>query len=278
MTSPDPLAPAALTPIGVFHGHAKYPYDVPRQGVLAEDNLGWLELFPGHHFDMALEGLKGFSRLWILFLFHQNTGHWHPKVQPPRHTRQKVGVFATRSPYRPNPLGLSCVELLDIHDHTLLVRGHDLLDGTPILDIKPYLPYADAFPQASAGWTREQTLPEYQVAFSPALEEKLRWLADHGLACLPQFLREQLGEAPDDPKRHRLQRTPQGAWALAYRTWRIPFHLQEDKQQVLALDLLSAYSPKELLPNTPDPYGDKDLHRAFLLQFPPAGKEILGAR
>ena len=266
-----PLPPLSLTPIGLFHCQARYPYDVPRQGTLAGGNLGWLELAPGHNFEAALEGLEGFSRVWLLFLFHQNGGRWRPKVQPPRHTRQKVGLFATRSPYRPNPIGLSCLELLEIRGRTLLLRGHDLLDGTPVLDIKPYLPYADAFPQAQAGWTTRQELPEYPVRLAPALEEKLRWLEGHGLACLRDFLREQLGEAPDDPKRHRLAPAgPGGAAALAYRTWRIPFLLQEGG--VLALDIHSAYRPEELLPQAPDPYQDKALHRLFQAAFPtPAG-------
>jgi len=97
-----------------------------------------------------LRDLDGFERVWLVFAFHRSEG-WKPLVKPPR-GRLKRGVFATRSPHRPNAIGLSAVQLVSIEGHTLRVRGVDLLDGTPILDIKPYVPYADAFPDAKAGW------------------------------------------------------------------------------------------------------------------------------
>ncbi len=98
----------------------------------------------------AFQDLAGFERIWLLFVFHRSEG-WKPRVRPPRGGGQR-GVLATRSPHRPNPLGLSAVELLAVQERSLHVRGIDLLDGTPILDIKPYVPYADAFPEACAGW------------------------------------------------------------------------------------------------------------------------------
>ena len=142
-----------FTPIGIFRCDAKYAYDVPRQGILAGENVGRVELAPGMNFEAALDAIEGFSRIWLIFAFDRNEGRWRPKVQPPRHIDHKVGVFATRSPYRPNPIGLSCVELLEVKGRVLVVKGHDLLDGTPILDVKPYLPYADSFPDAAPGWT-----------------------------------------------------------------------------------------------------------------------------
>ena len=98
----------------------------------------------------AFRDLVGFERIWLLFAFHRSEG-WRPEVRPPR-GGGKRSVLATRSPHRPSPIGLSAVELLAVDGHTLRVRGVDLLDGTPILDIKPYVPYADAFPAARAGW------------------------------------------------------------------------------------------------------------------------------
>lgn len=99
----------------------------------------------------ALRGLEGFDRIWVLFRFHRSQG-WAPLVRPPRKGAGRLGVLATRSPHRPNALGLSAVELLEVDGRTLKVRGVDFLDGTPVLDIKPYVPYADAFPEARAGW------------------------------------------------------------------------------------------------------------------------------
>lgn len=98
----------------------------------------------------ALQDLNGFERVWLIFAFHLSEG-WRPAVKPPR-GGPKRGVLATRSPHRPNAIGLSAVELLQVEGRTLHLRGVDLLDGTPVLDIKPYVPYADAFPNAKAGW------------------------------------------------------------------------------------------------------------------------------
>jgi len=255
-----------LKPIGFFHTQALYPYDVPRQGVLATGNCGVIELLPGKGFEQALEDLAGFSHLWVIFWFHQNHS-WHAKVRPPRHREQKVGVFASRSPYRPNPLGLSVLKLKDINGLKIQVQDHDLLDGTPILDLKPYLPYADAFPEASAGWTAANPSESHSVHFSPLAGQQLQWLAQNGLGCLQTFLCDQLTSDPLNPARHRLVRL-QGRTALAYRTWRACFSLTGQCVEVQAI--WSGYSPDELLQPS-DQYRDKDLHRRFLVAFPDSG-------
>lgn len=103
--------------------------------------------------ERVLQDLAGFDRLWLIFAFHQNDG-WKSVVKPPR-GGPKRGVLSTRSPHRPNAIGLSAVELVGVEGRTLHLRGVDLLDGTPVLDIKPYVPYADAFPDARAGWIDE---------------------------------------------------------------------------------------------------------------------------
>jgi tRNA-Thr(GGU) m(6)t(6)A37 methyltransferase TsaA len=141
-------------------GRIRSPYlrriDAPHQpAVVAGTETGaaaeaFLELDPDLP-EETLAGLEGFSRIWLLFAFHRSQG-WAPMVRPPRGPRIKRGVFATRSPHRPNPIGLSCVELVAVEGRRLRLRGVDLLDATPILDIKPYVPYADAFPDAKAGW------------------------------------------------------------------------------------------------------------------------------
>jgi tRNA-Thr(GGU) m(6)t(6)A37 methyltransferase TsaA len=101
--------------------------------------------------ESVLRDLAGFERIWLVFAFHLSEG-WAPLVQPPRGPRGKRGVLATRSPHRPNAIGLSAIELVAVVGRTLHLRGVDLLDGTPVLDVKPYVPYADAFPDARAGW------------------------------------------------------------------------------------------------------------------------------
>ena len=251
-----------IRPIGTFHADALYPYDVPRQGSLAGENLGYVRLKPGMGFEQALECIEGFSHIWLLFLFDRNVG-WHPKIQPPRHVDHKVGVFASRSPYRPNGIGMSVVRLLNVHGLELTVSGHDLLDGTPIIDIKPYLAYADSFPEATAGWTAEGDSPVYSVEFSPQAAERIQWLEAQGVQCLRAFALDQLASEPLNSKRHRLMEID-GKMALAYRTWRMPFTLSGEAVTVTAV--LSGYSDEQLA-SQEDVYGDQELHRHFIARF-----------
>ncbi|HNX95333.1 MAG TPA: tRNA (N6-threonylcarbamoyladenosine(37)-N6)-methyltransferase TrmO [Holophaga sp.] len=143
-------------------GFARTPFDrridAPHQATVVEGTEtlelagGLIELNEELPLE-ALRDLEGFERIWVIFVLDRSQG-WGPLVRPPR-GKAKRGVLATRSPDRPNPIGLSAIELLGVEGRTLRVRGHDLLDGTPILDIKPYVPYADAFPDARAGWIDE---------------------------------------------------------------------------------------------------------------------------
>lgn len=138
-------------PIGAIHTSYSEKYQAPRQpGVHDEDEEAVVRLFPHRNYEQALADLDGFERLWLVAWFDRAPS-WRPKVLPPR-SDVKRGVFATRSPHRPNPIGISVVRLLGVEGLCVRVRGTDLLDGTPILDIKPYLPYADAFPGSRAGW------------------------------------------------------------------------------------------------------------------------------
>ena len=150
----------AFKPIGLIRSPYRQRIDAPHQStVLAETGVpaeAFLDLDPGLP-EETLQDLDGFAYLWVIFVLHRSEG-WAPRVQPPRGPRLKRGVFATRSPHRPNAIGLSAVELAGIEGRTLRLRGVDLLDGTPVLDIKPYVPYADAFPGARAGWIDEVDL------------------------------------------------------------------------------------------------------------------------
>jgi tRNA-Thr(GGU) m(6)t(6)A37 methyltransferase TsaA len=149
-------APFCFRPIGTLRSPYRRRIDAPHQPtVVAGTESGqaeeaFLELAPDLPVE-TLSGLEGFDRIWLLFAFHLSEG-WAPMVRPPRGPRVKRGVFATRSPHRPSAIGLSCVELVAVEGRTLRLRGVDLLDGTPVLDLKPYVPYADAFPGAKAGW------------------------------------------------------------------------------------------------------------------------------
>lgn len=145
-------------PIGILRSPYSRRIDAPHQSTVVagtasgEAALATLELADWLD-EQVLQDLHGFERIWLIFAFHASDG-WKNSVKPPR-GGPKRGVLATRSPHRPNAIGLSAVELLTIQGRTLQLRGVDLLDGTPVLDIKPYVPYADAFPDAKAGWIDE---------------------------------------------------------------------------------------------------------------------------
>ena len=143
------------------HRHPAQPlpgkFGIPRQPGLAPHALATVTLLPPYNQIDSVRGLDSFSHVWLIFAFHQTAGHgWRPTVRPPRlGGNARVGVFASRSTFRPNPLGLSVAELLGIdseHGVVLRLRGVDLLDGTPILDIKPYIPFVDSQPQARGGF------------------------------------------------------------------------------------------------------------------------------
>jgi len=137
--------------IGVVHGPYKERFSAPRQATLGEPMPACIQLNAGMNFDQALADLEGFTHLWVIYWMHLNKG-WNPTVIPPRSPKIRRGLFATRAPHRPNSMGLSAVRLKKIAGRTLHIEGHDMLDGTPVLDIKPYIPFADAHPDASSGW------------------------------------------------------------------------------------------------------------------------------
>ena len=161
-------------PVAVFRGAAARKYDAPRQGAFEGGAEGVVEFAPGRNFETALRDLAGFERAWLLFVFDRNAGAWRPTARPPvapAEGPERVGVFATRSPYRPNPIGLTCVRLIAVEGLRVRVAEADLLDGTPVLDLKPYVPAADAFPDARAGWVERQAAERWTVAESAPFRE-----------------------------------------------------------------------------------------------------------
>ena len=136
-------------PIGFVRSPYAEKADAPRQGVLNTDLAATIEL--GTEFQDALDDLSGFERIWVLFWFDRAAG-WKPKVQPPR-SEEKRGLFATRSPHRPNPIGMTAVRLTGVAGLVLHIRDHDLVDGTPVLDLKPYIvEFAPRVPTRQPAW------------------------------------------------------------------------------------------------------------------------------
>ncbi|WP_437610322.1 tRNA (N6-threonylcarbamoyladenosine(37)-N6)-methyltransferase TrmO [Erwinia sp. V71] len=165
--------------IGVIRSPWKEKFAVPRQPGLIQDGGGELHLLPPYNQPEAVRGLEDFSHLWLLFIFHQTMeGGWRPTVRPPRlGGNARMGVFATRSTFRPNPVGMSLVELQAIRcekNSVILQLGSlDLVDGTPVVDIKPYLPFAEALPQARAGFAQSAPAADMPVTFTADARQQL---------------------------------------------------------------------------------------------------------
>lgn len=244
-------------------GGGEFRQQAPRQGALAE-RTGVVELYPEHNFEAALDDLAGTEYIWLVYVFDRNAA-WRPKVFPPFGDR-RIGVFATRSPHRPNPIGLSAVKLLGVEGRKLYISGHDLLNGTPILDIKPYLSDADVHVGAALPWRDRIDFEPRKLEYSTLAQRQLELLEKLGAPDLNEVAETQLALRAADARRQRLGELPDGRRFLAFRTWRIVF--EADEHKVAVEEILSGYTAAELAPDAPDPYGDKALHRAYLEVFP----------
>ena len=191
-----------MRPIGVARTPFTQRFGIPRQPGLVPEAKGIVKIDPHPDFQHALKCLEQFSHLWIIFVFHEHGGNkWKPTIRPPRlGGKAKVGVLSSRSPHRPNPIGLSVVtleriDLLAKGGAEIHVGGIDLLDGTPILDIKPYIPYADSVPDANAGWAKEEIKRTPVIFEAPALE-KIKAAENAGETGLQNLIEQLLALDP----------------------------------------------------------------------------------
>lgn len=209
----------------IAHMRSDFPtkFGIPRQSGLVEELRSVIVFEPEYRSEDALRGIEDFSHLWLIWQFSQAVREgWSPTVRPPRlGGNTRMGVFATRSPFRPNNLGLSCVRLLEVK-HTqqygtvLIVGGADLLDGTPIFDIKPYIPYSDSRPEAAGGFTDRVGDFLLDVKFPQELLEKLP--ADRQAAAV--------GVLSHDP-RPSYQRKPGRVYGLNFAGFDIRFTVED---------------------------------------------------
>jgi len=179
-----------VEPIGIIESCFKDKFGTPRQPGLVKKSWARLRLRGDLQPEESLQGLEGFSHVWLIWLFHQNkVARFHSKVHPPRLGGQSMGLFATRTPHRPNPIGLSLVELVAVEKDGIVVAGADLVDGTPILDIKPYLPEVEAIPTARSGWPQDAKSIEIRVEFSAKAEALLQnWQNQHPDKALREII------------------------------------------------------------------------------------------
>jgi tRNA-Thr(GGU) m(6)t(6)A37 methyltransferase TsaA len=268
------LPSLCIQPIGVVHSPYRERVDAPRQPRALSDDVngvtGEVRLLAGRGYEDALSDLACWDYVWLVVWFHHNQG-FRPKVAPPR-SEVRRGVFATRAPYRPNPIGISAVRLVSVDGLTLHVRGLDLLDGTPVLDVKPYVPYTDAIPDAGHGWLDAPAavqvarpvdpLPAYAVQFSPLAEAQLAYLkAEHALDLAPRIEAQlALGVAPHA---YRRIRRDGDRLRLALKDWRAWFRVEG--RAAIVEQLASGYRPRELF----SPTGQAPAaHRAFSAKWP----------
>lgn len=250
-----------FTPIGYIHTQHTEKYTAPHQPQAhGKLHTGQIILQPHSNYEQALQDISGFERIWVVWVFHTVTG-WKPKVLTPRHS-EKHGVFATRSPHRPNPIGITVVELVDIHKLTLTIRGTDMLDGTPVLDIKPYIPQHDSFPGSSIGWlqTVEDAVP-HTITWQPLAQAQANWLAEHCALPLHNTITAKLQYHPYPTSYNRVQQTGNNTYTMSYQTWRIDYTIHED-MQIHIHCIRSCYTPEQL--DNPQPTDiNIPQHRAF---------------
>ena len=214
--------------------HSDFPtkFGIPRQSGLVEELTARIVFTPEYRVPEAVRGLEEFSHIWLVWQFSGAVREdWSPTVRPPRlGGNTRIGVFSTRSPFRPNAIGLSCVRLLKVEPNTpegpvLTVAGADLMDGTPILDIKPYIPYADCKPEATGGFTDRAGDFLLHVEFPPALLERV-----------PENRREALiGVLSHDP-RPSYQRNPERVYGMEFAGVNVRFRVAEDILTVLDVE------------------------------------------
>ncbi len=226
-----------MSPIGFVEAEVRGRYEAPHQGVFGGDTVSVIKLERNRNFEQALKDLEGFERIWVIYLFHLNDS-WKPMVTPPRNKGKKVGVFASRSPHRPNGIGLSCVTLNRIEGLNIYISNSDILDGSPVLDIKPYLPWSDSFPDSKTGWAKTGERTVYTVEFSAdALSICNRIFEEDGVN-LAGYARVQLTFEPWDISRKRIDLISGNEFGLTYRTWQIIYSIDESKSSVMITEIL----------------------------------------
>jgi tRNA-Thr(GGU) m(6)t(6)A37 methyltransferase TsaA len=263
-----------LDPIGFLRSPLATKVQAARQPRAAAGTPARIELLPGRNFEHALEDLGNWELIWVIFWFHLNSG-WRPKVLPPRSTTGRKGVFATRSPHRPNPIGMSVVRLERVDGLILHIRDTDMLDGTPVLDLKPYVAYTDAHPGAGNGWLEDASRPDtpaqpadpvraYGVQFEVLAAEQARWIEGHSGLTIRERIESTLALGPAPHPYRRIRRLDEGM-QLSVKEWRVDFTVVE--REVRVINIYSGFRASQLDAGGAD--ASLRLHREFIAIWPP---------
>jgi len=227
-----------FTPIGYIHTTSLSKYELPRQATKPSISSTYIELLPFLNYEQAIEDLQGFSHIWIIAYFEGNTFQ-KPKILTPL-SREKKGVFATRSPHRPNPIGISAVPIVRIDGRKIYIGTNDLLDGTVVLDIKPYLPHADSYPDASIGWMEEHIQSKNSIVISE--DCRTNWKIFEEVSTEnQQYVEELLQKDPLPHPYRRIRQLEDNTYLLAVKLWRILYEVNENIVTILSVEVASEY-------------------------------------
>jgi tRNA-Thr(GGU) m(6)t(6)A37 methyltransferase TsaA len=269
----DLLRRLTLDPIGFLRSPLDTKVQAARQPRVAAGTPARIELLPGRNFEHALEDLAHWELIWVIFWFHLNPG-WRPKVLPPRSTTGRKGVFATRSPHRPNPIGMSVVRLERVDGLILQIRDADMLDGTPVLDLKPYVAYTDAHPGAGTGWLENAAcsgtaaqpsdpVPAYFVGFEALAAQQAAWIETHTGLAIRERIQSTLALGPTPHPYRRIR--PVDEWMqLSVKEWRVRFTVVE--RHVHVIEIYSGFRASQLAADGADE--SRRPHREFLAMWP----------
>lgn len=268
------LALPSFDPIGFVRSDLVTKVEAARQPAASAGAAARIELLPGHHFEHALEDLERWELIWVLFWFHLNSG-WRPKVLPPRSTTGRKGVFATRSPHRPNPIGMSVVRLDRVEGLTVHIRESDMLDGTPVLDLKPYVAYTDSRPNAGVGWLEgsagsdkpRDPIDAYSVELTAVAAAQAAWIEANTGLDIASRIRSTLALGPEPHPYRRIRRLDQGM-QLAVKEWRVRFSVEE--HEVHVHEIRSGFRASQLAPQNTEPAVVP--HRQFIALWPREGR------
>jgi tRNA-Thr(GGU) m(6)t(6)A37 methyltransferase TsaA len=233
-------APFTFRPIGHVRSGKDLRFKARHQPDEKDAESSVLELEPWPGMRESVRDLEGMERIWIVWVFHRAES-WRPLVLPPRGPAQRRGVLSTRSPHRPNPIGITPVRLLHVDKLRLHLGPCDLLEGTPVLDIKPYVPSYDSFPEASAGWidavdALSREAPAFRVAFAPLAREQLDWLRGRWAVDFEPRLVELLSRDPSPHRTRRIRTRRDGPFEIGCGTWKALFSVSGSEVTVGSIE------------------------------------------
>ncbi len=254
-----------IKPIGVLHTPFRERYLAPLQAEMESDQYSTIELHEHCNYETALRDIDGFSHIWVIWWFHEAKS-WKPVVQTPR-DGTKHGLFATRSPHRPNPVAISAVRLHEVKGRFLRISGADMLEGTPVIDLKPYIAQHDSFPDATEGWTNSPTWKmKYSLQWSEQALQQVQFINEHCAYNLYDLVQRRLLLNPFTTSSNRIIQHNDTQFTLGSRAWRIDYELHFAEVRVVSIR--SSYTAQNI--NQADielDSQDAAAHRLYLQLF-----------